>query len=485
MNRRKFLHRTVAGSAALAAASSTAFARSAEKPNVLLVITDQMRQPRWFPEGSKLPNLERLKERGIEFTRHFVSAVPCSPSRACLMTGLHMDQNNVRKNVRENYGAPLNPRIPTLGLLFRQAGYKTPYFGKWHLSLKENKKNGLDPYGFTNLTPKGKRSEYLTPGLAQDPGVTSAACKWLEERPEKGKPFFLTVSLINPHDICTYPRIGLPPILIPNVIHDLPGNWDDDLEGKPHCQIEYQKAFQKIAGRIKDNDQKAWRELLDFYYFLNRRADAQLGRVLQALDQSGEAKNTIVIFTSDHGEMGGSHRLRSKGPFVYEENTNTPLVVAWPGVTEKGAQTKSLVQNVDLFPTLADLLGFRGAYSYLPGHSLMAVLDNPAKEVNNHVLFSYEGSRSMEPGGDDDGKGKGKGSLKSPHFIRALRTHDAVYARYFQPDFPNEEYELYDLRKDPREMKNVAEAPAYAGLRAELAARLREAQQREMTPIQS
>jgi len=482
MDRRKFIFDTAIGAAGALAAGRRAFAgRGKDKPNVLLIMADQMRRPRWFPDDAKLPNLDRLKEEGMNFKNHYVSAVPCSPSRACLFTGTHMDQNNVRINVREGYGQPLDPSIPTLGHVFKERGYKTPYFGKWHLSLPDKKdKDGLDKYGFSYVPTNRKDSNFFspTPGLETDPGVANGAAKWLSDRPEKGKPFFLTVSLINPHDVCMFPKMELPPILVPQVIHDLPGNFNDSLAGKPRCQKEYQEVFQKVAGRIKDDDKKTWLQLLNFYYYLNRKTDALVGRVLDALEKSGERKNTIVIFTSDHGEMGGSHRLRSKGPFVYQENTNTPLLVSWPGVIEKGTKTKSMASNVDIFPTLCEIIGAPAA-SYLPGRSLWPVLDNPEHEASPYAMFSYEGSRAMQRKSDsEDDPG-----LHNPHFIRAVRRADAVYARYFDHNNSPEEYEMYDTTKDELEMKNVAGEAGYAALRTDLAARLREAEVRAAVPV--
>ncbi len=127
INRRDFIKGSAAAGAGLALAGPRLFGQEiTSKPNVLLFLVDQMRQPKWFPAEAHLPNFETLKSAGIEFTRHFVSAVPCSPSRACLLTGLHIDQHGVKTNVGGEEQESLNSAIPTLGHLFRQAGYQTP-----------------------------------------------------------------------------------------------------------------------------------------------------------------------------------------------------------------------------------------------------------------------------------------------------------------------------------------------------------------------
>ena len=180
------------------------------QPNVLLFLLDQMRQPRWFPEHARLPGLERLKAQGVEFENHFVSAVPCSPSRACLVTGLHMDQHRVYNNMNPQEQPSLEPALPSLGRLFQEAGYQTPYFGKWHLCVGEDKKGkqALEPYGFDWL--ERERLAFVWPGLMFDDDHTRAAIKWLSEPGHRERPWFLVLSLTNPHDICSYPAADVP-----------------------------------------------------------------------------------------------------------------------------------------------------------------------------------------------------------------------------------------------------------------------------------
>lgn len=481
MDRREFIKKTAMAGTALAAAGSFPLGAE-ERPNVLLVICDQLRRPRWFPKSARLPNYERLQDQGLEFTDHFASAVPCSPSRACLFTGLHMDQNQIRINVAGKYQAGLDPRLPTLGQLFRAAGYQTPYCGKWHLALGGDDPNAdLSAYGFQKIAAACEKNEFK--GRTCDESFTDAALSWLDQPEHQQKPWFLVLSLINPHDIGEFPGIeGVSNLAVPRLVHDLPDNWDDNLEGKPSCQSEFQEIMCEKSGHMDPDDKKAWMRFLDYYYFLNRKVDDQLGRVMKKLAATGLDQKTLFIFTSDHGEMAGSHKLRGKGPFIYAENTNVPLVVSWPGKIAGGTSSRALCQNVDLFPTLAGVLGVDAAssYPYLPGRSLVPILRNPpAAELTDHVLYSFAGNLSlMLQAKEDEDEG-----ITGPQNIRAIRERDWVYARYFDSKKPDQEFEMYDLKNDPLEMKNLANDPSFRDKRQEMAEKLKKAEATEMAPI--
>jgi len=478
-DRREFIKGAAIAGAGLALKSSRLLGQDLpEKPNVLLFMVDQMRQPRWFSPEAKLPNFELLKSRGIEFTRHFVSAVPCSPSRACLLTGLHIEQHGIKVNVGGEDQASLDPAIPCLGHLFRRAGYQTPYFGKWHLTkAKALKKDKLDAYGFDYLTEERAGRT----GLLADGSWAQSAIDWLSDPKNQDNPWFALVSLLNPHDICGYNPYLFPDTLIPNPITSLPDNLNDDLVGKPSCQGEFQDLV--VPGNMGADDEKQWLNYLNYYYYLTLKIDTLLGRVLETLEKTGQLQNTIIIFTSDHGEMGGSHRLSLKGPFVYDENTNVPLVISWPGKLAQGVQANALCQNVDIFPTLAAILGvnFKTEFPYLPGKNLAPILQDPQTgAVNYHLLFSFTENVAAE----EKRERAGKSWIQAPHQIRSIRERNRVYARYFDPALPDQEFELYDLVNDPLQMNNVALDPAYKAVREEMAEKLRIAENEEMAPVE-
>ncbi len=486
MNRRDFIKGTGAG-LALGASGKRASAGD-KRPNVLLIIVDQMRLPRWFPEDAALPAYEGLRREGMSFTNHFTSAVPCSPSRACLFTGLHMPQHGVVMNMpNPGLGVPgvssLDPSFTTLGHIFKRAGYRTPYFGKWHLTLEEDyKEAGLSAYGFEVWTGPD-RDGWPYEGLLRDGGFTNQSIKWLKENGSDG-PWFLTLSLINPHDVMFYKRLDVSPAVVPNVCRDLPGNFDDDLSGKPGVQKDFQLTMQTVLGVGPDRPVRHWRHYVDFYYYLNRKVDAQVGRALAALDELGLADNTLVVFTSDHGEMAGSHQLQGKGPFVYHENNNVPLIFRWPGEIQAGAETSALSQNVDLYYTLPELAGVPVMDSRPPGKGLAPVIES-GREVNDHALmcFGYPADAFQNAGlvgAMADLLDVEYGN--NPAQIRAVFDGRYKFARYFD-EGKDEQYELYDLEEDPLEMRNLAGDPNSVDLEGRMQGALRDLEKKEMSPL--
>jgi len=474
MKRRDFLK-----SSALAAAGFGLAPRlgAAPRPNVLLIEVDQMRTPRWtLPDIT--PNIDRLAANGVSFTRHFTSAVPCSPSRACLFTGTYTTQNKMLTNcdfVEGNIQPSLDPKIPTTGHVFKAAGYQTPYRGKWHLSRGKtrDKKDPLIEYGYEGWKPPD--APFGGPpynGALMDPVYARQAVEWLgSDAPKKG-PWFLVCNLINPHDICAFPRYypheKLKPIKTPTP----PGNWNDDLKNKPSCQTQYIKVYESLGGKMDVNDPDAWRRYLDYYAKCLADVDGNVGRVLDALERSGQRDNTIVVFTSDHGEMGGSHKLRTKGCFAYEEVMNVPLIFAWPGRI-KPATTEALASNVDVFPTLAAMAGLSGL-PYLAGRDLSPVLADPAASVQDQVLYHTDWEVQFKVGKKADA-----GAIYDrPWHVRAIRDRDWKYAYYFAPGRDDREYELYDLKNDPIEMHNLASDPGYQQKRKEMSDRLDEQEAR-------
>lgn len=487
MKRRGFIKSTALAAGAMAA-SGKSLATGWGRPNVLFIIADQWRQPRWFPQNAELPGFNRLKREGMSFSNFFTSAVPCSPSRACFFTGLHINQHGVESNVNFGANPDLDPSIPTLAHRFKQAGYRTPYFGKWHLSsMSKTFKDKLSAYGYDDWVPPDHHGLPYD-GLSNDAKYADQSVSWLDRNGKKGS-FMLTCSLINPHDICFYRSLDVPPALVPDVFDKLPDNWDDDLKNKPRIQAIYRQGYGKLMHTTPEQPEKVWLQYLDFYYYLQRKVDAQIEKVLAALDRNGLAENTIVIFTSDHGDMCGSHKLQAKGPFVYQENNNVPFVIRWPGRVPAGSETDCLSQSVDVFPTLLDLACVTAETGYLPGKNLAGVCFDPKQAgVHEHILMAM-GMRINASQGD----GKRGSAISSiiklagvdvqgvPFQIRAIHDGRCKYARYFDQGC-QEEYELYDLHSDPLEMNNLANDSGYASLKKQMAEKLAEAERKEMAP---
>jgi arylsulfatase A-like enzyme len=484
MNRRDFIKSTGAG--IVLGAGGLKAGAAGSMPNVLLIIVDQMRLPCWFHKQAHLPAFERLRGEGLSFSNHFVSAVPCSPSRACLFTGLHQPQHGIHANIGTRMtpdGSPsLDPGLPSLGHFFRKAGYRTPYFGKWHLTTKDDFKHGrlgLSDYGFEEWQPPD-RIGMPYEGLRRDAEFADQTIEWLVNNGKQG-PWFLTCSLINPHDIMYYSILDVPTAAVPDVCEKIPDNFHDDLIGKPSIQTHWKESWGKFFGTGPNMTERECLHYLDFYYYLQLKVEAQIERVLDALDRLGLADDTLLVFTSDHGEMAGSHGLMGKGPFMYQENNNVPLIVRWPGRVEAGARTDALSQNVDVLPTLLDLAGIDFYRDFFPGKSMAPVITGDHNtETSDHVLMSHG---PMEiPFKHHLELIRYIPRTTAPDRMRAIFDGRYKFARYFGPGLP-EEYELYDLREDPLEMLNLGADPAFRALREEMLAKLLQYEKREMAPV--
>lgn len=449
-------------------------------PNVLLVMVDQMRLPRWFPIGERLSAYDRLRAEGLSFENAFACANPCSPSRASIVTGLHYSQHGICANVAGT-GTPgiasLDPCLPTYGHAFRRAGYRTPYVGKWHLSTPDDYASvGLERYGFEGWHGPDREGHPLQ-GLREDADVSREAIAWLGAYAADG-PWFLTCSFVNPHDIMFFRRTE-PPEDCPRYGAPLPTSFRDDLSTKPRIQARYQAFWGQVMGMSPDQPEDEWRRYGDFYLYLTQQVDAEVARVLAALEALGVADRTITVFVSDHGEMAGAHMLQGKGPFVYHENVQVPLVFRWPGRIAAGRSTAALAQSVDLFPTLLELTGAAATPGYLPGRSLSPLLlGSDTVGPNDHVLLSWGmTARRMQ---SEPPRADGSGG-RIPDEVRGLFDGRYKIARYFA-DGAEEEVELYDLLDDPYELRNLAGDVGHSPLRREMMDRLRAAEAAEMAP---
>jgi arylsulfatase len=464
-----------------------------DRPNVLLVVSDQERSREWLPADVRLPWREHLRATGLELTNHWAHSSPCSPSRATMMTGQYVPQHGVPDNVILPQHAELDLDAPTIGRVLRGAGYRSSYIGKWHLSYGSTPK--MDAYGYSDWDGDDRLfMGWAGTGVHFDPVIADNAAHWLRENGGTlDQPWFLTVALVNPHDVMWFPadqpayqeqhpeeirmirdflaaaawKDGDP---LPaftgeydEVVDGLPPNFDDDLHAKPEAQRMWRWDQQHaIWGHIDPTDTQSWRRQLDYYVQLHQLSDRSLGTVLTALDESGAADDTVVIFTSDHGDMCGSHGLRSKGPFVYNEIMKVPLYVRAPGVTPAGASTSALVSHVDLAPTIAALAGVHD-HPDLKGVDLTPVLADPDQSVRDYVLFALDSAHT-------------RNIQRTRYSIRGMFDGRYKYARYYGvgggipndgpdgstklfdvgADFDDHDHELYDLQEDPHELVNLA-----------------------------
>ena len=311
--------------------------RPSAPPNILTIIVDQLRSPTWMPSASTfaevMPNLAALGERSVSFERHYTAANDCSPARSVLLTGLYTHQTGVMITG----SGWLDPRFPTWGTLLRKMGYDTAYYGKWHLNPNPNA--SLEQYGFSGGTypsPNGSPGQ----GTGVDPVIADEFVEWLEGR-ESTKPWATTVSFVNPHDVAWWYRfteeiaVEADP---PARATSLPANYEtpEELEakGKPQLQRSLQDTAARSFGAVPFTGPEArsyFTQLMDTYLQLGNYVDVQIGRVLTALARHPRmAANTIVVFTSDHGEYAGSHGMRGKGASAYDEAIRVPLYVFDP-----------------------------------------------------------------------------------------------------------------------------------------------------------
>ena len=465
------------------------------RPNILLVVSDQERSRGWLPKDVRLPWRERLLAEGTELTSHWTHSAPCSPSRATMMTGTHLAQHGVVDNTIFPWHATLDPATPTIGSVLDATGYRSSYLGKWHCSYGPHP--DMVAYGYTDWD--GNDQHYMGwagTGVHFDPLIADSAARWLDANATGAdRPWFLTVALVNPHDVMWFP-IDQPRYQSENpdelhlvrsllaaskwrddtdvlpafgddyaeVVDALPENFDDDLTTKPAVQRAWRHSQQHgMWGTIDPADEKAWRRHLDYYVRLHELADQSLGTVLDALERSGALDDTVVLFTSDHGDMCGSHGLRSKGPFVYDEIMRVPLYARGPGIAA-GAATDALSSHVDLLRTIA---GFAGAEvpDGVHGVDQSPVLRGEAPSARDHVLFQHATAHTQL-------------CEQQRYMIRGFFDGRTKYARYFGiggglpndrltgetgtplygPDaaFEDQEHEWYDLVEDPRELVNLA-----------------------------
>ncbi|MFI0979528.1 sulfatase-like hydrolase/transferase [Streptomyces sp. NPDC021093] len=483
------------------------------RPNILLVVSDQERQRGWLPPGLRLPWRDRLRAEGLEFTNYWTHSSPCSPSRATMMTGQYVPQHGVAENIIFPWQPELDTAVPTIGHALRGAGYRTSYLGKWHLSTSA--RPHMEAYGYADWDGNDHHWMGMAgTGVHFDPVIAEDAARWLTVNAASDDPWFLTVALVNPHDVMWYPLdqpdyqaahkdqlelvrqfIGTGAFgrgeAVPafddtydEIFDALPENFDDDLHSKPDVQRQWRYDQQhSLWGYIDPEDKRSWLRHLDYYARLHQLADESLGTVLGALEASGQWDDTVVVFTSDHGDMCGSHGLRSKGPFVYNEVMKVPFYVKAPGRTRPGTVTDALASHVDLASTVCGLAGAAPDPAFR-GTDLTPVLADPTASVRDYVLFAHDSVHTRR-------------IQRTRYAIRGVFDGRYKYARYFgvgggqcadrpvepeptemvfgpDADFDDHDHELYDLREDPHEKTNLAHDPARRTELRERFERLRE-----------
>ncbi|MGI8460090.1 MAG: sulfatase-like hydrolase/transferase [Solirubrobacterales bacterium] len=504
----------------------------ANQPNILLLITDQQRYPRHWPEDPAwlrdlTPNDAELSRTGLSFRRGFCNTSMCSPSRATLFTGVYPAKHGVtlthtaadlqpdprhapfvflkmanlmrqpgtpKKRLADGFargllrlGAPsgnepeLPTNIPNLATVLRGAGYEVAYRGKWHLThpgggeWSERDSERLErEYGFAGWVPpdagENAKAENFGGGNAGPLGtgwdeVYTRQVEEFLDQADLPEPFCLVVSLVNPHDVLGYPasyeRGGYSTEEFRDLGVELPPSVDEDLSGKPSVQTLIQMGMTAYLGPLRGR--QAQLDYVNFYAHLHRVIDEKIGRVLGALgdaeDLGSLRSRTVVMRVSDHGEMGLSHGgLRQKAFNAYEETVRVPIVISNPQLFPEPAETDAFAGLIDVVPTLAS---FAGAVldGELDGRDLSPIA---AKHAGKHEwLRGVEPADSVQDGihftYDDHQAGTARKNVPGqPNRVRAVRDERWKYALYFDPaGNATSEYELYDLDRDPDEVRNL------------------------------
>ncbi len=500
MNRRDFLRRSRVAAVGTALYGACMHAGLGDengdqghaRPNIIWIYSDDHAEQAISAYGSHLsevaptPHIDRMASEGMLFRNSFVTNSICGPARAVILTGLHSHLNGFLRN-----GNRFDGTQQTFPKLLRDVGYETALFGKWHL--------GGTPTGFDTweilpgqghyynpdfITPRGRRREQ---GYVTDV-ITSKSLDWLRER-ESDKPFMLMVQHKAPH------RAWEPGPDHLHLFRDVdipePETLFDDYEGRGtaarkqemtianHMELGYDLKvwrerdtgtgrWNQSYGRMNEEQRAAWdaaygpeneafleanlrgedrvrwkyqRYIKDYLRCITS-IDDNVGRILDYLDESGLARNTVVIYSSDQGFYLGEHGWYDKR-FIYEESLRTPMIVRWPGVARPGSEEQRMIQNLDVAPTLLEMAG-APVPGNMQGHSLVPLMRGESPEQwRTSVYYHYY---------------EGEGSWHNVHKHYGVRNERYKLVYFYTLD----EWEFYDLKKDPMELNSRYADPDYA-----------------------
>ncbi|GJM34674.1 MAG: N-acetylglucosamine-6-sulfatase [Saprospiraceae bacterium] len=482
---------------------------SPTRPNIIFIMTDDHAYQAISAYESKLlqtPNIDRIAREGMRFDRAFVTNSICSPSRAVILTGKFSHLNGLRDNVQV-----FDSSQQTFPKLLQQAGYQTALFGKWHL---KSTPTGFDNWQVLPGQGHYYNPDFRTPnGVVNKKGyvtdlVTDMTIGWLDSLRSDNKPFMVMCHHKAPHREWMPAQNHLTdfkdqPLPEPETLFDSyknRGNAAKQAEmrisdhmgltndnkikpeiatslGKTSFMSWYDEAFQLNYQRMSDTEKAAWNAVYDpinqdfekntpsgdqlirwkyqrymqDYLACIKSVDENVGRLLDYLEKSGLAENTLVIYTSDQGFYLGEHGWFDKR-FMYEESFRTPLLVRWPGKTKPGSVNTQLVQNLDLAETMLESAGV-SIPADMQGKSLVPILTGasvPWRDALYYQYFEYPGIHAVKR-----------------HY--GVRT-DRYKLIHFYYDI--DEWEMYDLESDPQEMNNIYDDPAYKKPRKKLLKKL-------------
>jgi arylsulfatase A-like enzyme len=456
VNRRNFLK--IGGITAAGLLTQCSF-KQRSRPNILFVFTDQQTWRAMSCAGNpnlSTPAMDRLAAEGVNFEQAYCTSPVCGPARGSLITSRMPHETGVEWNS----GHSIKAGIRTMGRIFRDNGYRTVWAGKWHLPESYplragSKQRQID--GFEVLPFYDSTKNYPEWGLGDvtDEPLAEAVAGFLTQ--PQDKPFLMAVSFCNPHDCCyltrrpeRYPDAGA----IEGPLPPLPSNYAIPPD-EPEFTMQRRYDIDHYGDEVllsKDWGEAQWRAYLWNYYRMTERVDAALGKVLEALDDTGLKDNTLVLFTSDHGDGVASHRWTAKLS-LYEEPARIPMLIRWPGRIPAGQlDTKHLVSQLDVLPTFCEYAVIPALPSFR-GRSLKSIIDRPRASWRDYVVTELA---------DDTLDRSRKG--------RMIRTAQYKYNVY-SSGARNEQ--LFDLKHDPGETQNLAYEPSMRAIVEEHRALLR------------
>ena len=455
------------------------------RPNILILMSDQEQGDVVRPDHPcQTPSSDRLAREGVRFTRARTPATHCCPARASFFSGVYPSRHGVFNNVSNPTAIhrSLNPGVTLFSEPLREAGYRLAFAGKWHVCDSENPADrGWEELGITagkgsymhrsfadwrsqadEPEPSGprRRGEIRRPGwgsLQLYDSYPSAGKRGYEDHPDYAvvrsavaelprlaagdEPWCLFIGLVGPHDPYVIPERYArmyDPAEVP-----LPASYADALADKPAV---YRRQRQQYWGQLSPDET---REAIAHYWGFATMVDDMFGEVLDALDATGQADDTLVLRLSDHGDYCGAHGLWMKGVAPFREAYNVPAIVRWPnGIARPGRVVDEFVTLADFAPTILEVAGVPDAYP-TDGHSLAPFLrDEAPTDWPDAFCSQFNGVE-----------------LYYSQRVVETKAHKYVYNGF---DFD----ELYDLERDPAEMVNVADDPAYAGAKRDLVRRM-------------
>ena len=437
-----------------------------ERPNILWICTDQQRFDTITSLGNphiRTPNLDKLVQSGVAFTHAYCQSPACTPSRASFLTGMYPDSIQACLNGNDSWA----DAAPLITKTLADAGYDCGLSGKLHLSTTGDRREKRPDDGYRvfqwshdpeDRWPEGhayidwlkaqgedydkliETHGYIPAPLNQTTWCTTVAADFIREN--RNGPWLFSLNCFAPHSLDG--KMYAPEDYVQRFdIDSLPGPYfrDSDLEAQKQLEAV---GFQTKARKYGTEEAKRYQAE---YWALVEHIDENIGRIMEVLEETGQRENTLVIFTSDHGEALGDHGLRAKGCRFYEGLARVPLIISWPSRFKKGIKSDALVELTDIVPTLLEVCGLTMPEN-MHGKSLVPILEGKADPHNHRDFVRSIFFRALE--------GKSYASM--------IRTRDHKLVRYHGHDLG----ELFYMRKDPHEFDNLWDDPAYAEIRFEL-----------------